>query len=135
MTLLHCVSGYPTPIRQSNLKAMDTLRHFYGDMCGIGYSAHSISPAIVTRAALHYQAAMIECHVDLDGKGLEYGGQHCWLPNDLEEVIALVGVGAEADGSGVKEPQPCERGELDWRADPSDGKRPMKTKRVADGLE
>ena len=63
----------------------------------------------------------------MDGKGDEYEAGHCWLPNQIAPIIQQVKQAFEADGSGVKEPTPSELPDREWRADPSDGLRPIKS--------
>ena len=124
LTLLHCISGYPTPITECNLAAIDTLRKRFG--CAVGWSDHSVSPAVVARAVHRWDASTIEFHLDLEGQGEEYGAGHCWLPEQVAPVIAACRWTSEADGDGVKEPVPSELPDRPWRADPSDGLRPFK---------
>ncbi len=128
-TLLHCVSGYPTPPGECNLAAIDTLRTAFE--CPVGWSDHSVDPGVIHRAAHRWEASMVEFHLDLDGAGAEFGGGHCWLPGPLGDVIRSVDTGVAADGNGRKEPAPAERGDRDWRADPSDGLRPLRHVRQA----
>lgn len=45
---------------------------------------------------------------------------------EISEVIRDVNKGFAADGNGVKEPVPSELPDRLWRADPSDGLRPLK---------
>ena len=71
-------------------------------------------------------AKVIEFHLDLDGQGEEYGAGHCWLPDQIGAVILEVKKGFDADGNGIKQPVPSELPDRLWRADPSDGLRPMK---------
>ncbi|HKK13417.1 MAG TPA: N-acetylneuraminate synthase family protein [Gammaproteobacteria bacterium] len=123
LTLLHCVSGYPTPPDQCNLAALDTLRHECG--CPVGWSDHSVQPGVIARAVNRWDAQMIEFHLDLDGQGEEYGAGHCWLPGEMARVIAELRAGDAADGTGEKAPVPCELPDRDWRADPVDGLRPF----------
>jgi N-acetylneuraminate synthase len=85
-----------------------------------------VEPAIIHRAIHRWGAKVIEFHLDLDGKGEEFGAGHCWLPDQIAEVIRDVKKGFVADGNGVKEPVPSESSDRLWRADPSDGLRPMK---------
>ena len=125
--LLHCASGYPTPIEQCNLAAIDTIRR--ATRARVGWSDHSVSPAVLYRAAGRWQAEMIEFHLDLDGKGAEYGGGHCWLPDQIAPVIEGVGRGVAADGTGEKQPVEAEIADRPWRADPADGLRPMRALR------
>ena len=69
---------------------------------------------------------MIEFHLDLDEKGREFHNGHCWLPNEIEEVIKNVNIGLISDGDGNIIPSKSEKKEKNWRADPSDGLRPLK---------
>ena len=46
--------------------------------------------------------------------------------DQIAQVITDVRKGYIADGTGVKEPVPSELPDRDWRADPSDGLRPLK---------
>jgi N-acetylneuraminate synthase len=85
---------------------------------------------VIERAVHRWAASMVEFHLDLDGHGAEYAAGHCWLPEEIAPVIARVRESFLADGTGFKEPQPSERDDRDWRADPSDGMRPLKSVRA-----
>jgi N-acetylneuraminate synthase len=124
ITVLHCVSAYPSPPEQSNLSAIEAIRKATGAKAG--WSDHSRSPAVIERAVHHWNASAIELHLDLDGTGEEYHTGHCWLPDEIAPVIARVRLGFVADGNGFKEPVPAELPDREWRADPSDGLRPFK---------
>jgi sialic acid synthase SpsE len=127
LTLLHCVSGYPAPVGECNLAAIQTIARTCA--CPVGWSDHSVSPAVIYRAIHHWGAAMIEYHLDLDGTGEEFATGHCWLPDAMREVIASVRAGESADGSGEKVPAPSERHDREWRSDPDDGLRPLRPMR------
>jgi len=62
IALLHCVSGYPTPIDQINLRRLDALHDFDVDLVGI--SDHSPG-ATVPIAAVARGAMMVEKHLTL----------------------------------------------------------------------
>ncbi|MFC1705298.1 N-acetylneuraminate synthase family protein [Planctomycetota bacterium] len=126
-TLLHCVSSYPVPPEACNLAAIRTLRDNFG--CPTGWSDHSVSPGVIYRAVHRWNAAMIEFHLDLDGEGGEFSTGHCWLPEQMQVVIEEVRRGLVTDGNGEKEPSPSEESDREWRADPSDGLRPLLGKR------
>lgn len=128
ITLLHCNSGYPTPIQDANLKAIETIRQKTG--AKVGWSDHTVQPAVVYRAIHKFDATAIEFHLDLDGKGDEFKTGHCWLPEQMKTVIQTVRDGFRADGDGVKQPTSSEIADRIWRADPSDGLRPFKEVRV-----
>ncbi len=135
LTLLHCTSAYPTPWQEANLAALRTLREATG--CAVGWSDHTVQPGVIHRAIHRWDATVVEFHLDLDGHGEEFAAGHCWLPEQIGAVISQVGRGLEADGTGDKTPTPSELPDRDWRADPSDGLRPMKALRanfVGDGL-
>jgi len=123
--LLHCTSAYPTPYFEANLAAIETIRNVTG--CQVGWSDHTVEPAVINRAIHRWGAKLIEFHLDLDGHGEEYLSGHCWLPHQISPVIRGVKMGLESDGCGVKEPVPSEIPDRAWRADPSDGLRPMKS--------
>lgn len=123
-TLLHCTSAYPTPYNEANLAAIEAIRQATG--CQTGWSDHTVEPAVIHRAIHHWDAPVIEFHLDLDGKGEEYQAGHCWLPEQISLVIKDINKGLEADGKGVKKPTPSELPDRQWRTDPSDGLRPLK---------
>jgi N-acetylneuraminate synthase len=124
ITLLHCVSAYPTPANEANLSAIATIRDATG--CAVGWSDHTRRPAVIERAVHRWNASVVEFHLDLDGLGAEYAAGHCWLPEEIAPVIARVRESAAADGTGFKGPQPAELSDREWRADPSDGMRPLR---------
>jgi N-acetylneuraminate synthase len=123
ITLLHCVSAYPTPASEANLSAIAMIRDATG--CKTGWSDHTRRPAVIERAVHHWNAATVEFHLDLDGEGAEYAAGHCWLPEEIAPVIARIRESLIADGTGFKGPQPSEIADREWRADPSDGMRPL----------
>jgi sialic acid synthase SpsE len=124
VTLLHCVSAYPTPATEANLSAIAVLREATG--MATGWSDHTRRPAVIERAVHRWGARAVEFHLDLDGQGAEYAAGHCWLPQEIGPVIARIKEAFVADGSGFKGPQPSEIADRDWRADPIDGMRPLK---------
>ncbi len=124
VTLLHCVSAYPTPVAQANLSAIAAIREATG--MAVGWSDHTRKPAVIERAVHRWNAAAIEFHLDLDGQGAEYAAGHCWLPHEIAPVIARVRESLAADGTGFKGPQPSELEDREWRADPIDGMRPLR---------
>ena len=63
VTLMHCLSSYPAPSDEVNLRAIQTLANALH--CPVGYSDHTtgISAAI---AAVAFGASVIEKHITLD---------------------------------------------------------------------
>jgi len=129
VTLLHCVSAYPTPAGEANLSAIETIRSATG--LPVGWSDHTRRPAVIERAVHHWGARVVEFHLDLDGQGAEYAAGHCWLPHEIAPVIVRIRESLVADGMGFKGPQPSELSDREWRADPTDGMRPLKHVRLA----
>lgn len=132
ITILQCTSSYPTPINDANLSSLDTMRkelREYNDYFKLsyGYSDHTALPPVILRAVYHFNATVVEFHLDLEGKGEEFSAGHCWLPNQIKQVINLVNEGFKADGSGIIEPAKSELPDRGWRADPADGLRPLKS--------
>lgn len=128
LTLLHCVSSYPAKPEECNLASISTLHEKC--RCSVGWSDHSVVPAVIFRAVHRWRASFVEFHLDLDGMGEEFGAGHCWLPQQIGSVIAAVRSGVLADGEGNVAPSTSELEEREWRADPGDGLRPlMRTRR------
>ncbi len=134
LMLLHCVSGYPAKPIEANLSALDALRslsrHFEELTLEVGWSDHTVEPGVLQRAIHRYGAEMIEFHIDLDGRGEEYSIGHCWTPKEISQLIRDTRIALRADGDGRKIPAAREREERHWRADPSDGLRPLQSIRA-----
>ena len=122
--LFHCTSSYPTPFNEANLSAIKTIRSETG--CEVGWSDHTAEEGVIQRSIHKWGASVIEFHLDLDKKGEEFKQGHCWLPSDIKNLIEDVKKALGSDGNGVKEPIPSELSDRNWRADPSDGLRPLK---------
>lgn len=135
ITILKCTSAYPTPYHEANLSAIDTLKkelsEFKDDFnLSFGYSDHTVSSHVISRAVHHYNCNFVEFHLDIDGKGEEYSAGHCWLPDQMKEVIKTIERDFETDGNGLLDPTESEIADRDWRADPEDGLRPLKKTRI-----
>ena len=129
LTLLHCVSAYPTRPEDANLAALNTIRDACA--CKVGWSDHSVSTGVIYQAVFGFQVAIVEFHLDLDGQGAEFAFGHCWLPESMAEVIYQVHIGEKAMGDGEKCYTETEAKERLWRADPEDGLRPFKAIRAS----
>lgn len=107
VTLLHCNTEYPTPYADANLRAIETLRReFPGHK--VGFSDHTLGPeAAVAAAAMG--AAVIEKHITLD-HNMEGPDHLCSLePHELAAMVKSIRRVEEMLGTGVKEPTPSER--------------------------
>jgi N-acetylneuraminate synthase/N,N'-diacetyllegionaminate synthase len=106
LVLLHCVSAYPTPIEQANVRSVPFLKRRYG--LTTGYSNHVCEPEAVL-AAVALGAQLVEVHVTDRRTDREFR-DHA-LSFEPDELAALVrGIGRVRaslgdDGKGV---QPAE---------------------------
>lgn len=105
ITLLHCVTEYPAPFDEINLRAMCTLRTAFG--LPVGYSDHT--PGIeISIAAVALGAAVIEKHFTLD-RSLP-GPDHAASlePSELKQMVTAIRHVEAALGNGIKAPAKCE---------------------------
>jgi N-acetylneuraminate synthase len=105
ITLLHCVTEYPAPFGQTNLRAMHTMRTAFG--LPVGYSDHT--PGIeVAIAAVALGAVVIEKHFTMD-RNLP-GPDHAASlePEELKAMVTAIRHVQAALGSGIKTPAACE---------------------------
>lgn len=105
VTLLHCVTAYPAPFNEMNLRAIDTLAHEFKTR--VGFSDHSIGAAM-SIAAVARGASVVEKHFTLDRRlpGPDHAAS--LEPWELSSLIADIRAIEQGLGSGVKEPQVCE---------------------------
>tara|TARA_Y100000816_G_scaffold84318_2_gene57896 strand:+ start:21266 stop:22276 length:1011 start_codon:yes stop_codon:yes gene_type:complete len=105
ITVLHCNTEYPTPMKDVNLKAMLTMGNELG--VNIGYSDHTLGIEVPI-AAVAMGAKVIEKHFTLD-RNLE-GPDHAASlePNELEAMIFAIRNIEKAIGDGVKKPSHSE---------------------------
>jgi N-acetylneuraminate synthase/N,N'-diacetyllegionaminate synthase len=110
LILLHCVSSYPTPPEQANLRAIDTLRSTFD--VPVGYSDHCMGLA-ASLAAVARDACIVERHITLDRT--RTGPDHAMSlePDELRELIRRIRATEAMLGDGHKVPQAAE---LDTRA-------------------
>ncbi|WP_353427845.1 N-acetylneuraminate synthase family protein [Polynucleobacter sp. MWH-UH19D] len=107
LIIMHCVSSYPVPVDQANLRAISTLKNIFPNLI-IGYSDHTlgIQACVLAVAA---GAGVIEKHFTLSKNQSDFRDHQ--LSADPLEMRSLVTQVREASillGSGVKNLQPCE---------------------------
>jgi N-acetylneuraminate synthase len=109
VTLLQCITEYPAPFADVNLRVMETLGEAFG--LPVGLSDHSTGIAVPVAAAA-LGAAVIEKHVTLD-RSLP-GPDHAASvePDELAAMVAAIRQVEEALGDGEKRPTPPERKNL-----------------------
>jgi N-acetylneuraminate synthase/N,N'-diacetyllegionaminate synthase len=111
ITVLHCNTEYPTPMRDVNLLAMNSIKEEIG--VNIGYSDHTLGIEVPI-AAVALGANVIEKHFTLD-RQME-GPDHL-ASLDPEELKAMVksirNIEQAISRNGVKEPSSSEQKNLE----------------------
>jgi N,N'-diacetyllegionaminate synthase len=106
ITVLHCNTEYPTPMKDVNLKAMLSIHEKFG--VKIGYSDHTLGIEVPI-AAVAMGARMIEKHFTLD-RSLPGPDQLASLePIELKAMVnAIRNIELAISGTGLKEPSDSE---------------------------
>jgi N,N'-diacetyllegionaminate synthase len=105
LAVLHCLSAYPAPAAEVNLRAMDSLASRFG--CPVGFSDHTLGIEIAV-AAVARGAAIIEKHLTLD-KTLPGPDHRASLdPAEFGAMVRAIRSVESALGDGVKRLMPSE---------------------------
>lgn len=105
VTLLHCVTEYPAPFEEINLKAMLTLEKVFN--LPVGYSDHTLGIEVAI-AAVALGAEIIEKHFTLD-RNMEGPDHKASIePSELKQMITAIRNVEVSLGHGVKKPASCE---------------------------
>ena len=106
ITMLHCNTAYPTPMKDVNLRAMIGLREKFRVV--VGYSDHTLGIEVPV-AAVAMGARVIEKHLTLD-RNLP-GPDHLssLMSNEFEQMTKAIRSIEIALGDGVKQVSPSER--------------------------
>jgi sialic acid synthase SpsE len=106
LALLHCVSSYPTPPHEANLRSIPYLAEKFG--CTVGYSDHTLGTEAAA-LAVAAGARIIEKHFTLDKQQSDFRDHQ--LSADPVEMTELVNRVIQVDlrmGTPGKAVQPCE---------------------------
>jgi N,N'-diacetyllegionaminate synthase len=106
VTLMHCLSAYPAPEEQINLRAMISLGAAFS--CPVGYSDHTLGLTAPV-AAVALGAVVIEKHLTLD---VHLPGPDHRASLEPEPFAAMVAAIRSCEcmlGDGLKQPQPAEQ--------------------------
>lgn len=103
--VLHCNTGYPTPMEDVNLRAMQTISQAFG--VKVGYSDHTQGTEVGI-AAVALGARVIEKHFTLD-RGMPGPDHRASLePAELAHMITAIRNVEVALGSSIKRTTPSE---------------------------
>ncbi|MDB4124764.1 N-acetylneuraminate synthase [Schleiferiaceae bacterium] len=107
ITVLHCNTEYPTPMRDVNLKAMNTIRSAFN--VETGYSDHTLGIEVPI-AAVALGARVIEKHFTLDRSLPGPDHMASLEPNELTAMVRTIrNIEQAISGSGIKEPSSSEK--------------------------
>ena len=106
ISILHCNTEYPTPMKDVNLKAMMNIKDKFG--VDVGYSDHTLGIEIPT-AAVALGAKIIEKHFTLDRTFPGPDHAASLEPDELKAMVKSVrNVELAISGSGIKQPSESE---------------------------
>lgn len=103
--VLHCLSEYPAPPDEVNLRAMDTLRESF--QLPVGFSDHTEGLTVPT-AAVARGACLVEKHFTLDRTLPGPDHASSLEPDELADLAEAIATAYEALGTGRKQPAPSE---------------------------
>jgi N-acetylneuraminate synthase len=105
VTLLHCVTAYPAPFEEINLRVMDTMIKAFE--LPVGYSDHSLGIAVPIAAAAR-GAVIIEKHItmDMDLPGPDHLSS--LEPHDFKTMVRFIRQVEKSLGDERKEPMSSE---------------------------
>lgn len=101
IVLLHCLTEYPAPINEVNLKAMVTMKETF--KIPVGYSDHTLGIEIPV-AAVALGARIIEKHFTLDKKMKGPDHAASLEPDELNYMVQVIRNVESALGDGIKRP-------------------------------
>jgi N-acetylneuraminate synthase/N,N'-diacetyllegionaminate synthase len=105
LVLLHCLSAYPAPPAEVNLRAMATLRAAFD--CPVGFSDHTLGIEVAVAAAA-LGAAVIEKHLTLDHRLPGPDHRASLEPGMFAALVRAIRTVESALGDGRKRPMPSE---------------------------
>jgi N-acetylneuraminate synthase/N,N'-diacetyllegionaminate synthase len=105
VAVLHCLSAYPAPAGEVNLRAMDSLAARFG--CPVGFSDHTLGIEVAV-AAVARGAAIIEKHLTLDTSLPGPDHRASLDPGEFRAMVKAIRVVESALGDGVKRAMPSE---------------------------
>jgi len=109
ITILHCNTEYPTPFKDVNLKAMQTIKNKFN--VSVGYSDHTKGKD-VSLAAVALGAVVIEKHFTLDKKLPGPDHSSSLEPSEFKSMIESIRNVENSLGSIIKKPSISEKKNL-----------------------
>ena len=88
ITLLHCVTAYPAPESDYNIRLLPALRTLLG--LDVGVSDHTLEPALIPTLAVAHGATVIEKHFTLSRSGSGLDDPIALDPHMFTELMSRV---------------------------------------------
>ncbi|MEI8293305.1 MAG: N-acetylneuraminate synthase family protein [bacterium] len=105
LALLHCISAYPAPEEEMNLRCLETLRKEFG--FPVGLSDHTIG-STTALVAVGVGIAILEKHLTLDKSATGPDHSSSANPAEFADLVSAVRKAETMLGDGVKTLAPCE---------------------------
>ena len=99
LILMHCVSAYPTPLKECNLSMIDKLKQRYS--LPVGYSGHEIG-WLPTTIAAGMGAKAVERHYTLDKNMVGFDHKISLEPDELKKMVEDIRLIENIKGTGKK---------------------------------
>ena len=112
LAILHCVSGYPAPVKDYNLRTIPHMIAHYGTV--VGLSDHTLSNATAI-ASIALGASLIEKHFTLDRNGGGPDDSFSAEPKDMAHLCASAAEAWEALGNVNYARKSSETGNIKFR--------------------
>lgn len=112
LALLHCVSGYPSLPKESNLRTIAHLAETYRVVAGL--SDHTLGTSVAV-AGVALGASLIEKHLTFDRSEGGEDAHFSLEPAEFQRLCREVREAWDAVGSVTDEKQPSEIGHADYR--------------------
>jgi sialic acid synthase SpsE len=106
--LLHCVTCYPAPEKDYNLRVLKSLRSVFG--CPVGVSDHSMDPELVPVLSVAMGGGVIEKHFCLSRNDPGLDDPIALPPSDFAFMVRAVRRASEMDAEAVQEELSRKRG-------------------------
>lgn len=107
LVLLHCISGYPSPVDQANLATIPDLASKFD--CAIGLSDHTLG-TVVSVSSVVLGASVIEKHVTLSRNDKGPDSDFSLEPEELQALCSETEAAWRAIGKAGYELKPVELG-------------------------
>jgi sialic acid synthase SpsE len=100
LSIMHCVSAYPTPLAECNLSMMGILKKRYD--LPVGYSGHELG-FLPTLIAVSMGAQLVERHYTLDKTMMGFDHKMSLSSDELINMVNSIRAIPKIQGSGEKE--------------------------------